>query len=117
MTMEEDLVLSLYPPPDHPFPRRHALEVVKSSKNKSRYRAPLLDADDADDCLGFRSRESTAPPEINDGHCAAAEVQRINYECLPCLQLKFSDQRKNANGWLLGRDPNKCDIVLPQFRD
>lgn len=101
----EDLIARLYPYNDDE--KRYALRAVESPENRPRL---LVAEEELPELQSRNSRESTAPPDDSE------DADTKNDRASKGLQLTFTYGPKSGPGFVLGADPNGCDIVLPPLK-
>jgi hypothetical protein len=112
-TMEDpNLIACLFPAQsrDKGPKGKNTWEVIYMPENVSRYILPHiplqipLQGQTKSDC---RSRESTVPLE--------EKMDNTPNGTYPGLELTFNHGPKASKGFVIGTDPNSCDIVLPKL--
>lgn len=91
----EDVIACLHPASDYPV---EELKATTMSENSSR----LIPQEGSRQTRG--DRESTVPPKFSD---------QSGHSCGPGLRLTFSNPPKAGARYLLGRNADLCDVVLP----
>ncbi|KAL2020023.1 hypothetical protein VTK56DRAFT_8926 [Thermocarpiscus australiensis] len=86
---DTDLIARLYPDKDSTY----AIDMIKNHPH----------------CIHPKRRtrglEPTEPPESEDN----------DFDRLPRLELRFSNIPRTSSGLVFGRDPDTCDVVLPNI--
>lgn len=95
-----DLIARLFPA----YGNICTLDAIRMRENSGRYLSPQGETEPVN-----RSRESTVSLEDDEDH---ASDDTNEY---PGLQLSFNRGPKAGQGFMIGTDGNRCDIVLPKL--